>query len=103
MIAASGYQYTSSAASEFQYIFNLETNGPWIGADVFTSVPTGTDGFLWLLGDTFTGSISNNQRHITGMPRNSIAIMYPWRNQLPHLDFSIHSTPNNPNSGFFYS
>jgi hypothetical protein len=56
---------------------------------------------LWLLGDTLTGTISNNQRHITGMPRNAIAIMYPYLNQLPHLDFFIRSTPNNPNSGFF--
>jgi len=101
IIMASGYTYVSSPATEYQSIFNLEENGPWIGADVFTSVPAGTDGFLWLLGDTLTGTVSNNQRHITGMPRNSIAMMYPWRNQLPHLEFHIRKDPNNVNSGFF--
>jgi len=35
------------------------------------------------------------------MPRNAIAMMYPWSNSLPYLDFHIRKDPKNVNSGFF--
>lgn len=70
------YTFLSAPAADLQPLFNLE-EGPWLGADVATSVALDNSGesFLWLHGDTLVGRMNNGVREPTGMPRNSVAVL----------------------------
>jgi len=52
-----------------------EKNG-FLGADCdYSTQYLNTSTFVWLFGDTLVGSISNNVRNITEMPRNSVGLL----------------------------
>lgn len=74
-LPAAAWTFTAAAASDLQPAFNIAA--PWLGADVSTSVPLGAlpGTFLWLHGDTLTGRMVNGVRAVSGMPRNSIAVV----------------------------
>jgi hypothetical protein len=63
--------YTPQIPSYYN-LFN-RTNG-WIGADIASSVPLNSQQTLWLFGDTWYGSIANNQRNGTITAHNTIGI-----------------------------
>ena len=47
----------------------------WIGSDVAHSIPLGNDKILWLFGDTFIGTVTDNKRDLgAAFINNSIAI-----------------------------
>jgi len=97
MLRTLGYTYHSTPATDYQPLFQLQQNGPWLGSDVFTSIQINSS-YLWLLGDTFTGTIVNNQRVIKAMPRNAIAMMNTPGSS---LQYHIRYDPDIKNGAFF--
>ncbi|KAL0222012.1 hypothetical protein RCL1_001866 [Eukaryota sp. TZLM3-RCL] len=69
-------QITAAPADDLQHIFASRPNG-FLGADVATSIPHPSlkNTSFWLFGDTLIGTSTPTSRNITGMPRNSIALL----------------------------
>ena len=70
----SAFTFLSSPAADLQPLFNV-AGGPWLGADVATSVSLSPTRYLWLHGDTLVGRMSGGVRVPTAMPRNSVALL----------------------------
>lgn len=77
--------FSSAPADDLQPLFGIAP--PWLGADVATSIPlscggsggegggSAADTYLWLHGDTLTGTMVDGARVVDGMPRNSVALL----------------------------
>lgn len=82
--AARAATFTAAPARDLQPLFaQAPAAGAgvsvWLGGDVATSLPLDDAGHahLWLFGDTIIGHFSaNGTRTLTGMPRNSVGVLY---------------------------
>ena len=73
---ACAFSFLSAPAADLQPLFDI-ADGPWLGADVATSVALDERGesYLWLHGDTLVGRMAGGVRAPTAMPRNSVAVL----------------------------
>lgn len=70
------FSFSATPASDLQPLFSIAA--PYLGADVSTSfnIPSlGPSFFLWLHGDTLTGTFARGARSVSGMPRNSVGVL----------------------------
>src|SRR5271169_6162773 len=78
--AASNAAQSSSCVHAFPY------KEGWLGGDAVYSIPLPDGRSLWLLGDSFVGSVQQTSREGTKMVRNAIALS----NCDPRTGWDIH-------------